>query len=436
VTSLSFDLFADAAEAQCLTAEEHLVRTRLVRPEYAEKFRCIGPSCEDSCCVGWNVDIDKSTFRKYHSISPGPLRVLIDESIVRNSDGSGGENPSKFAHIKMLPSTACPFHNGERLCQIQVELGEKYLSRTCATYPRQTHSVDNLADRTLALSCPEASRLVLLSPDLLASDETSIRHMTWDDSKSNSVLLTYFWPIREFVIGLIRNRVYPLWQRLFLLGTFSRRLEAVVRGEVKGGFPVMLKSFTAAVASETLRPSIETIPADLTLQLGMVLELVKLRHDNALQAPRFVECIDDFARGVGYGPGSTLESMCVEYRASYENYFAPFFDEHPYILENYLINLIFHRLFPFGAKLFDRAAVPEPAKEFALLATDFALIKGLLIGVSGGQKESFSSEHIVHTVQTAAKHFEHNPQFLLNAHHILESLKLDNAHGLTMLLRN
>ena len=415
-------------------------KTKTVRPEYADGFRCIGPACEDSCCAGWQVAIDKATYEKYQSVSPGPLRVLIDAKIARVSEDKGSENPSGFARIELLPSLECPFHTADRLCQIQVELGEEYLSHTCATYPRRTLTIDNLIDKTLTFSCPEACRLVLLNPDLFDPVGSAAHYINWDDSKDDPSLVSYFWPIREFVIGLIRNRDYPLWQRMFLLGTFSRRLEAVARAEIKGGFPAMLKGFTAAVASGSLRASIETIPADLTLQLGMVLEMVKLRFQNALQAPRLFECFDAFSKGIGNGPGATLQSMSIEYGAAYDHYFAPFFVKHPHILENYLINMIFRRLSPFGVptngKLLDRAATPEPAKEFALLATDFALIKGLLIGVAGAYKEAFSVEHVVHTIQSASKHFEHNHEVLARAHQILVDKKLDNAHGLTMLLRN
>jgi lysine-N-methylase len=238
----------------------------------------------------------------------------------------------------------------------------------------------------------------------------------------------------------MRNRTYPLWQRMFLLGTFSRRLQAAARGEIKDGFSTMLKGFSSAVATGSLRAAIETLPADLTLQLGMVLELVKLRSSKALQSPRLFECFDAFSRGIGHGPQATLQNMSVEYGVAYERYFAPFFAEHPHILENYLINMIFRRLTPFSfpsnGKLLDPTATPEPAREFALLATDFALIKGLLIGVAGGHKEAFSVEHVVQTIQSASKHFEHNSQFVTAAHQILVDKKLDNAHGLTMLLRN
>jgi hypothetical protein len=98
--------------------------------------------------------------------------------------------------------------------------------------------------------------------------------------------------------------------------------------------------------------------------------------------------------------------------------------------------MIFRRVFPFGPQLFDRQVAPEPANQFAFLATDFALIKGLLIGVAGGHKEAFSTEHVVQTVQAAVKHFEHDSDFLTKAHRLLVEKKLDSAQGLTMLLRN
>jgi len=73
-----------------------LRKTRLIRPEYAEQFRCIGPACEDSCCVGWRVDIDQATYEKYQTVSPEPLRVLIDASIVRSPEGPDGKKPAGY----------------------------------------------------------------------------------------------------------------------------------------------------------------------------------------------------------------------------------------------------------------------------------------------------------------------------------------------------
>jgi lysine-N-methylase len=52
------------------------------------------------------------------------------------------------------------------------------------------------------------------------------------------------------------------------------------------------------------------------------------------------------------------------------------------------------------------------ARECAQLTAQFALIKGLLIGVAGFHGEAFSAAHVVHAVQAASKHFEHHPEFL------------------------
>ena len=81
-------------------------------------------------------------------------------------------------------------------------------------------------------------------------------------------------------------------------------------------------------------------------------------------------------------------------------------------------------------------ASPSLSREFARLTAQFALIKGLLIGVAGRYRDGFSSEHVVHTVQAASKHFEHHPEFLNMAHTLLVESRLDGARGTAILLRN
>jgi lysine-N-methylase len=261
--------------------------------------------------------------------------------------------------------------------------------------------------------------------------------MTWDETKLEvRALLPFFWPIREIVLTLVRNRAYPLWQRLFLIGTLCRRLDAVTRGETDRGVAPVLQGFSAAVAQGSLRTAMETIPADLALQLDMVLQLAGLCRERAQIGARFLECLDAFRQGIAYSPGATMPTLIAAYAAAYDLHYAPFFTAHPHILENYLINSMFRRQFPYGTKDGKLILEPEMAREFATLSTQFALIKGLLIAVAGFHKDRFSAGHVIHTVQSASKHFEHHPQFLDQMHALLVSTGRDNPHGLTMLLRN
>ncbi|MFP3632204.1 flagellin lysine-N-methylase, partial [Burkholderia sp. SIMBA_045] len=65
----------------------------------------------------------------------------------------------------MKSDLSCPFLNEEKLCSIQLKLGEDFLSHTCKTYPRVTQTVDDVVELSATLSCPEAARLALLNPN-------------------------------------------------------------------------------------------------------------------------------------------------------------------------------------------------------------------------------------------------------------------------------
>jgi lysine-N-methylase len=223
---------------------------------------------------------------------------------------------------------------------------------------------------------------------------------------------------------------------LFLLGSFCRRLDALAHGPLGRGVPALLGDLSAAIASGTLRASMDAIPAGRQLQLDVLLELVRIRVERDYLPPRLRETLNAFAGGLGIATGATAEEQVARYSQAHALYYAPFFVRHPHILENCLANTILRGLFPFGERSLDPAATLEPALEFVQLATLFAVIKGLLIGVAGFHREMFSAVHVVQTVQTAFRHFDHCPEFLGHAVELLAARNLNNAAGLTMLLRD
>lgn len=38
---------------------------KLRMPDYYKKFSCIADKCRDSCCIGWEIEIDNDTANKY-----------------------------------------------------------------------------------------------------------------------------------------------------------------------------------------------------------------------------------------------------------------------------------------------------------------------------------------------------------------------------------
>lgn len=414
---------------------------------YADRFRCIGSACEDTCCAAWTVPVDRATWDKYQALPESPLRVLIQASVTRtpeSAEPADDGKPPLFAKILMNEANHCPILTSEGLCRIQAELGESLLSHTCATYPRVVLAVGPARETALTLSCPEAARLVLLSPDLLSPALLSpdlpmpaapAGAASQHDSPAAEAPAD-FWSIRQAVLALIRNRTYPLWQRLFLLDLLCRRLDSIAQGELSRSVPAFLTDFDATVASGALRPAMDKLPVDRTAQLDVVLRLAGMMLQKSIVKPRFVECVKAFTAGIGNGPGATLESLTAHYSFAHDRHFAPFFARHPHMLENLLVNAIVRRQFPFGPHGMHAAATVDRTHEFALLAAQFVLMRGLLIGVAGHHGQAFSAPHVVHTVQAATKHFEHHPEFLTLAHELLVERGMDGARGLAILLRN
>ena len=44
---------------------------KLYAPKYYKNFTCIADQCEHSCCIGWEIDIDGKTLKKYESLKSG-----------------------------------------------------------------------------------------------------------------------------------------------------------------------------------------------------------------------------------------------------------------------------------------------------------------------------------------------------------------------------
>ena len=333
----------------------------------------------------------------------------------------------------MDENNTCPILSPERLCRIQSEHGQSFLSNTCATYPRIVHSVGGFKLPSLALSCPEAARNVLLKPitwKRIERVEPSVDKPLLDEF----LIPSAYWPIRSTVLALVQNRKYPLWQRLFLLGVLCRKLDALAAEERDFEVPGLLAAFNKTVATGKWRPAIEPTSLDLQVHVDAVLRLAGLMLDKSNVTARFVECIQEFATGIGNGPSATLETLAAGFKVAHDRYFVPFFDGHPHILENYVLNTILRRQFPFGRDGMKPGTIPVMTRELTTLVAQFSLMKGLLIGVAGFHRDTLATASVVDTIQATSKHFDHHPDFSKLANELLTVLKLNGLKGAAVLL--
>lgn len=430
-----------------------LRQTRILQPQYASQFRCIGPECEDSCCMGWSVFFDQQSCAKYESLPESPLRFKILNNLKPIPDESIPASRLNARMVQMTPANECAFLRDDRLCEIQAALGEEALSSTCSKFPRIPHNIDQLKEAALTLSCPEAARLVLNSKTLLNSHSGSQYQFNWDDAKtSGEPLHAYFWPIREFSIRLVTNRNYPLWQRLFLLGLFARRLDklavsARVAESIERDFGQMLNEFDQAVHCGQLRSQMVKIPSNLKLQLMLLWQFIALRAKSRACPERMLDIIRKFKAGLHSDVNTLPEAQIHIYSDACVKYYEPLINSHPHLMENYLANQIFRSLFPFGEDALHQATqniaegepaagLIEPSRSFLQLATQFALVKGILIGLAGYYREEFNLHHCVEAIQIISRNFEHHQKFLDESYALLQAAGQDTPAGFATLLRN
>ena len=115
------------------------------------QFQCAGDACPDTCCKGWGMQLAAPTVEKYRAAAPELLDAV-----------TSGE----AEHImKRDPITDYCVKFDAGWCGIHRQYGEEFLGDACHFYPRITRAFNDTVTTTLALSCPEAARLMLLEPD-------------------------------------------------------------------------------------------------------------------------------------------------------------------------------------------------------------------------------------------------------------------------------
>ena len=176
-------------------------------PSYYSQFHCIGGSCPDSCCIGWEVDIDEETCDYYKSLK-GPfgdrLRAHIKE------DGTD-------RYFPLCEDGRCPFLNRENLCDIITQLGEESLAQVCMEYPRYFLEKGDYEQIDLSLSCMELGRIFFEDPDPI---EYIREEMPDADADANPIpdtalngRLVHVLDIRDDCIAILEDRSRTLADR-------------------------------------------------------------------------------------------------------------------------------------------------------------------------------------------------------------------------------
>ncbi len=116
------------------------------RPDYYDKFKCIADKCTDSCCIGWEIDIDPDMLKVYEK-EGGALGEKLKKNI---NDGS----------FILTEDERCPFLQSDGLCELICQKGDGYLCEICREHPRYYEFYGEYLDMGIGLCCEETCRLL------------------------------------------------------------------------------------------------------------------------------------------------------------------------------------------------------------------------------------------------------------------------------------
>lgn len=382
----------------------------ITAPSYYPKFNCIGPTCEDTCCNGWwNVSVDNETFQKYQQSTQPELAPLFKIAVSKNTLPSA-DNKNNYGMMKMKADGECYFLQEDKLCAIHKFMGAQALSDTCRIYPRYLNQFGAQREQSLGISCPEAARIILLNPEPIqftsidpdpVIDEkpfTSYRFpLKSDGDPEQMAVLNDF---RAVIIAILQFRDISLGARVMLLGFLLDDANQIISNEKFANASELLPTMESYVGMLAQHEQIEAqfakIDSSIPRKIDMSVQLIAQSLSKA--SDRFKECLQAALEGL-QGQNDSNDDMLCNYANSYSHHYRPYFKDKEYIFENYLVNQIFTRLFPYT-----RGSYLDLYRE---LVCNLSVIQVLLVGIAAKSK-GLSDELVVQLFQTFARNSNHN----------------------------
>lgn len=190
---------------------------KICKPDYFDRFKCIAGACSDSCCIGWEIDVDEDKRSMYRNV-PGEL----GERLKRCIDWEEGH------FILQGEKERCPFLNEDNLCDLIIGLGEDSLCDICREHPRYYDWYDGYTEMGVGLCCEAAARLVLEHEEpagfvVEETNEDDDEEMM--ESPEEKAWIEVLFEARKTAFSILQNRDKSIWNRLAEFLTYVDELQ-------------------------------------------------------------------------------------------------------------------------------------------------------------------------------------------------------------------
>lgn len=243
-----------------------------IQPTYYNDFNCSSDKCNINCCnYGWNITIDKKTYKKYRAVAePKEFVDKLNKYVKRNRNSKSDldyariiqyfeEAEIKFTSIEnnkkevevmeKVACLTCVFQDENKLCDIYKYLGFQGLSNTCKTFPRIFNCVYDTYERSLSFGCEEVSKLLLAQKEgikfeVIDVDENPNIYKNYQSNLTKTNLSREtFDQMRIACLQILQSDISNLDGKIILLGALCFKLDKVVQDEGFCAIPNTIEAF-------------------------------------------------------------------------------------------------------------------------------------------------------------------------------------------------
>lgn len=394
-------------------------------PDYLDEFKCIGGDCTDSCCQGWDIEIDKASFKSYFKTDNKEMKKRFQKCLYNNEYMS--DSTVDYGKVKLKEKRRCEFLNENDLCDIFINMGENYLSNVCTCYPRILNKIDNFYEMTLDVACPTAAEIILSKEEGInfKGDKRDFNkyiiagNINTKAKEHEKTLVKYFKEIREKSILIVKDRKYTISERLYILGVFLETLEEKSNNDVL--------SFINNFNEEDALRDYQLNSTNYLLQTAFLKDLLdRMDVFNEIDSEGFKEYTKVLIDGLKLDNIKNIGSNSDFYINSYESYVDNIINKNSFIFENYLVNFMYNNLFPFSENEY-------VFHGYIMLVIRYSLIRFYLVGIHNVKKDD-SREGIIKVIQKFSKAVEHHYTFLSETLEYVVNSEFDNMEFINSII--
>lgn len=207
-------------------------KSLVLKPDYYDKFSCVGSSCQQNCCREWSIHISKEEYRRinntlksHESFSKGSFFHKLAPAV---------RTDSNYTELRLNEKNCCPFLNKEKLCLLQCNFGKELLPDICASFPRVLFDNGDIVCAGLSPSCEAVLELlpthrpitfVIQKEDISSAIQPLPVWRLYPENRYPFFACSQ--DIYSFCILLLQASDFCLEDRLILLGLSLRHIETL-----------------------------------------------------------------------------------------------------------------------------------------------------------------------------------------------------------------